>query len=190
MAGRLILASASPRRLRLLAQVGIEPAEVVPAGIDETPRPNELPRQVAARLAAEKAEAVADVHGEYAVLGADTVVACGRRVLDKSADAAAARRCLKLLSGRRHRVHGGVCLIVPGVGRATRLVTTQVQFKTLSEAEIDAYLASGEWQGKAGAYAIQGRAAGFVKKINGSYSNVVGLALYETLALLRGHGLA
>lgn len=189
MSGRLILASASPRRLALLAQVGITPDAVAAAEIDETPEAGELPRQLAARLAAAKAEAVAGQFPDDHVLAADTVVACGRRVLDKAVDDTAARVHLNRLSGRRHRVYGGVCLRAPG-GRATaRLVVTQVTFKRLEAAEIDAYLATGEWRGKAGAYAIQGLAGGFVKRLNGSYANVVGLPLYETLALLKGAGL-
>jgi septum formation protein len=185
--GRLILASASPRRLALLAQIGITPDEVLPADVDETPLDNELPRQLAARLAMAKAEAVAELHADAVVLGADTVVASGRRVLGKAKDNVAARQFLELLSGRRHRVYGGICVIAPGGVVHHRVVVTQVQFKRLTGAEIDAYLATEEWQGKAGAYAIQGHAGGFVKKINGSYSNVVGLALYETRSLLQGH---
>ena len=188
MTGRLILASASPRRLDLLAQVGVIPAEVVPADIDETPVKGELPRQMAARLAAEKAEAVSAQFPGDTVLAADTVVACGRRVLDKAIDETAARQSLALLSGRRHRVFGGVAVRAGEGLQRERTVVTQVQFKRLTETEISDYLASGEWQGKAGAYAIQGRAAAFVRKINGSYSNVVGLPLYETLAMLRGLG--
>jgi len=187
MTGRLILASASPRRLALLAQVGITPDEVLPADVDETPFDSELPRQLAARLAMTKAEVVAMQHADAVVLGADTVVACGRRVLGKAVDDAEARQYLELLSGRRHRVYGGISVIAPGGVQHHRVVVTQVQFKRLTGGEIDAYLATEEWRGKAGAYAIQGHAGGFVKKINGSYSNVVGLALYETRALLQGH---
>lgn len=186
MTGPLILASASPRRLELLAQVGIEPDRVEPALLDETPLAGELPRQLAARLARAKADAVAARFPDALVLGADTVVACGRRVLDKTDDTARARKMLALLSGRRHRVFGGICVALPDGKRRERVIMTQVQFKRLSGAEIDAYLATGEWRGKAGAYAIQGRAGGFVTRINGSYSNVVGLALHETLALLGG----
>ncbi len=189
MTGRLILASASPRRLALLAQVGIVPDEVAPADIDETQYKAELPRELAARLAAEKAEAVAARFPDAAVLAADTVVACGRRVLDKAGDAVEAKNCLKLLSGQRHRVFGGISVIAPGGVHRQRVVVTQVQFKRLTEAEITAYLDTEEWRGKAGAYAIQGHAGGFVKKINGSYDNVVGLPLYETLALLSGLGI-
>ncbi len=184
----LILASASPRRLDLLRQIGIEPAAVDPAEIDETPGKGELPAPHAERLAVEKARAVAARHTGLFILGADTVVACGRRILPKAEDARTARRCLELLSGRRHHVLGGVCLITPEGRAASRLVDTTVTFKRLSAAEIDAYLDSGEWHGKAGGYAIQGRAAVFVRQVNGSYSNIVGLPLYETAALLLGRG--
>ncbi|MDE0241093.1 MAG: Maf family protein [bacterium] len=184
-----ILASASPRRMELLAQIGVVPDETVPADIPETPRKGELPRQLAVRLSREKALSVARSRPGAAVLAADTVVACGRRILPKPADAAAARGCLERLSGRSHMVYGGICLLVSGATRS-RLVVTRVVFKRLSGDEIDSYLASGEWHGKAGAYAIQGRAAAFVRRLNGSYSNVVGLGLYETAGLLAGHGLA
>ena len=188
MAGRVILASASPRRQDLLAQVGITPAAVVPADIDETPRRGEQPRALAMRLAAEKATAVARAYGDDFVLAADTVVACGRRSLPKPADAAEARRCLGLLSGRRHRVIGGVALVCPGGRTVVRAAVTAVQFKRLSRDEIDLYLASGEWRDKAGGYAIQGLAALFVTAINGDYNNVVGLPLALTAGLLQGAG--
>ena len=188
MAGRLILASASPRRLDLLSQVGIVPVAVVPADIDETPRLGEQPRALARRLASEKAAAVARAHPDAFVLGADTVVACGRRSLPKPADAAEARGCLDLLSGRRHRVIGGVALVCPGGRVLVRDSVTAVQFKRLSRAEVDMYLASGEWRDKAGGYAIQGLAALFVTAINGDYNNVVGLPLALTAALLTGAG--
>jgi septum formation protein len=184
----LILASASPRRLDLLAQIGIRPDAVDPADIDETVRPRELPGPHALRLAREKALAVAARHPDAFVLGADTVVACGRRVLPKAEDEATARRCLELLSGRRHRVYGGVALVAPNGRLTQRLVETVVAFKRLAPEEIAAYLASGEWRGKAGGYAIQGRAARFVRWLSGSYSNVVGLPLFETAALLEGSG--
>jgi septum formation protein len=184
----LVLASASPRRVELLRQIGIAVDIVAPAELDERPRPRELPLDHARRLALAKAERVAERHRGCFVLGADTVVACGRRILPKAEDEATARRCLALLSGRRHRVIGGVALIAPDGRRATRCVTTMVKVKKLSAAEVDAYLAGGEWHGKAGGYAIQGRAAAFVASINGSYSNVVGLPLYETNALLTGLG--
>lgn len=194
MAGRradsppLILASASPRRSDLLAQIGIVPDAIDPAEIDETPRAGELPAKLAERLAVAKAREVAGRHPRACVLAADTIVACGRRALGKPSDAAEAERHLGLLSGRRHRVVGGICLIDSGGGAHLRVVTTTVAFKRLHPDEIAAYIAGGEWQDKAGSYAIQGRAGAFVRKIVGSYSNVVGLSLYETAALLRGQG--
>ena len=184
----LILASASPRRLDLLRQLGIRPDAVDPAEIDETAHPGELPGPHALRLAREKALTVASRHPDAFVLGADTVVACGRRVLPKAEEAETARRCLALLSGRRHRVHGGIALVDPGGRMFDRRVETVVAFKRLAAAEIAAYLESGEWRGKAGGYAIQGRAARFVCWLSGSYSNVVGLPLFETAALLEGSG--
>jgi septum formation protein len=186
----LILASSSPRRLDLLRQVGIRPDRIEPPEIDETPARGELPRAHAARLAATKAAAVAakvDPGAGY-VLAADTVVACGRRILPKAETMEQARRCLGLLSGRRHRVHGAVCVVAPDGRQAARLVTTMVEFKRLNDAEVATYLAAGEWRGKAGGYAIQGLAAAFVPSINGSFPNVVGLPLVETLALLVGLG--
>ena len=184
----LVLASASPRRLDLLRQIGIAPTRVQPADIDETPLPGELPRQHAIRLARAKAEAGAARDPEAMILAADTVVACGRRILPKAEDRDTARRCLELLSGRRHRVLGAICLIVPGRTPLERLSTTVVRFKRLDAVERDAYLASGDWQGKAGGYAIQGGAAAFVAAISGSYSNVVGLDLHIVAQLLRGIG--
>ncbi|HUF85835.1 MAG TPA: nucleoside triphosphate pyrophosphatase [Thermohalobaculum sp.] len=183
---RLILGSASPRRRDLLAQVGVVPDEVRAAGIDETPAPRELPRTHAARLARAKAEALEAGEGDL-VLAADTVVSAGRRILPKPADAAEAERCLRLLSGRRHRVTTALCLRL-GARRWERLVETRVKMKRLSDEEIAAYLRSGEWRGKAGGYAIQGLAAAFIPEITGSYSNVVGLPLTETVGLLRGAG--
>lgn len=186
---RFVLASASPRRLDLLAQIGLAPDEVDPAEIDEAPAKRELPRDHAARLADEKADLVHARHRDAVVLAADTVVACGRRILPKAGDEATARRCLAMLSGRRHRVIGGVTVIgVEGLARR-RLVMTTVRFKRLDRREIDAYLATGEWHGKAGGYAIQGHAAALVPWIEGSYSNVVGLPLYETAQLLRAAGI-
>ncbi len=182
---RLILASASPRRRDLLASIGVVPDAVRPADIDETPRKAELPRPYALRLAREKAAAAAEPGA--LVLAADTVVAAGRRILGKPADEAEAHAFLSLLSGRRHRVATGVALRF-GDREWTRLVETQVKVKRLSDAEISAYLRSGEWCGKAGGYAIQGIAAGFVPSINGSYTNVVGLPLAETANLLAGAG--
>jgi septum formation protein len=185
---RLVLASASPRRSVLLAQIGFAPACVHPTTVDETPRRRELPRELARRLAAAKAEAAAPAWPGDFVLAADTVVACGRRVLPKAGDRATARQCLALLSGRRHRVFGGVALIAADGRRAVRVIATAVAFRRLSAGDIEAYLDAGEWQGKAGGYAIQGRAAAFVRLLVGSYSNVVGLPLYETANLLTGYG--
>jgi septum formation protein len=184
----LVLASASPRRLELLAQIGIVPDRIDPPAIDETPLPRELPRALARRLALAKLAAVEARHPEAFVLAADTVVALGRRILPKVDDAEAARRCLALLSGRRHAVIGGLALRAPSGRRACRVVATQVRFKRLSQEETASYLAGGEWRGKAGGYAIQGAAAAFIPWINGSYSNVVGLALAETHAMLQGLG--
>jgi septum formation protein len=183
-----VLASASARRLELLRQVGLMPDCIDPADIDETPRRDELPPAYAMRLAQEKAQAVIPRHPGAYVLAADTVVACGRRILPKTEDEASARSCLELLSGRRHRVHGGIALIGPDGGLVTRRVDSQVVFKRLSEAEIGAYLRTGEWRGKAGGYAIQGRAAALIRWVSGSYSNVVGLPLFETVQLLAGRG--
>ena len=184
----LVLASASPRRLELLRQVGLMPDCIDPADIDEIPRRGELPPAHAMRLAQEKAQAVIPRHPGAYVLAADTVVACGRRILPKTEDEASARLCLELLSGRRHRVHGGIALVSPDGGLVTRRVDSQVGFKRLSEAEIGAYLGTGEWRGKAGGYAIQGRAAALIRWVSGSYSNVVGLPLFETTQLLVGRG--
>jgi septum formation protein len=183
---RLILASASPRRVDLLAQIGIAPTAIQPADVDETPLKDERPRELATRLALAKGQAVA-MAGDF-TLSADTVVGVGRRILPKAETEAEARRCLELMSGRRHRVYGGVALIKPDGSALQRLVTTDVRFKRLEQSEITAYLASGEWQGKAGGYAIQGRAALFVAWIGGSYSNIVGLPLHETAGLLQGAG--
>jgi septum formation protein len=184
----LVLASASPRRLDLLRQMGIEPAAIDPPDTDETPRRGEAPRAYAERMARVKLEVVASRHPEALVLAADSVVAVGRRILPKAETKEQARDCLVLLSGRRHKVVGGVALAIPGGKVRTRLVETVVRFKRLQEIEIELYLASGEWQGKAGGYAIQGLAARFIRQIIGSYSNVVGLPLFETVNLLAGHG--
>ena len=186
---KLILASASPRRLDLLVQIGIVPDAVHPADIDESAQRGELPRPHAARLALEKAQAVAaGLDSSAAILAADTVVALGRRILPKAEDEKTARECLQHLSGRRHTVYGGIALIAPDGTVKTRMVETAVVFKRLHKTEIAAYLACGEWQGKAGGYAIQGRAAAFIRRISGSYSNVVGLGLFETAALLTSIG--
>ena len=183
-----ILASASPRRRELLTRLGIEPARIVHADIDETPRKDELPRDYAQRMAREKARAAAD--GGSFVLAGDTVVAAGRRILPKAEDEATARRCLELLSGRRHRVLSAVALLASDGTLHERLSETAVRFKRLSEEEIAAYLASEEWHGKAGGYAIQGRAEGLIAWISGSHSGVVGLPLHETRALLKAAGFA
>ncbi len=188
----LILASASPRRLDLLRQIGIVPDRVLPADIDETPLKGELPPQHALRLAEAKARAGRDAPDAagHVVLAADTVVACGRRILPKAETVEQARQCLRLLSGRRHRVLGGIC-VIDAAGRArTRLVTSILRFERLSPAQLADYLDSGEWRGKAGGYAIQGRAAAFVPFLSGSYSNVVGLCLHNAAVLLRAAGIA
>lgn len=184
----LVLASASPRRLDLLRQIGIVPAAVDPADIYETPLPRELPPRHALRLAEEKAAAVAPRHASALVLAADTVVAVGRRILPKAEDEATARACLALLSGRSHRVHGGIALAGPDGLRRSRLVTTRVTVKRLTPAEIDGYIAGGEWHGKAGGYAVQGFFARYVTAISGSYSNIVGLSLSDIGAMLDGLG--
>ncbi|MFW5679043.1 MAG: Maf family protein [Pseudomonadota bacterium] len=189
-AQRLVLASASPRRLELLRQVGLDPDRVLAPDVDETPRTGELPRQLAERLARAKLDDIAHQEADAFVVAADTVVACGRRVLDKTEEPIRARQLLELLSGRRHRVLTGVAARAPDGRIAERVALTQVKFKRLEPHDIDRYLASEEWRGKAGAYAIQGRAEGFVVAINGSWSNVVGLPLELTLRLLRGLGFA
>jgi len=185
---RLILASASPRRIDLLARLGITPDAVIPADIDETPRKAELPRLLAARLSVAKAHAVRPQATDALILAADTVVAVGRRVLPKAETERQARECLDLLSGRRHRVYTGVALAVPDGRMLTRLVMTMVTFQRLTDQQITAYIASGEWQGKAGGYAIHQRAEAFVRFIAGSHSSVIGLPLFETAQLLRGVG--
>ncbi|MCZ7657500.1 MAG: Maf-like protein [Xanthobacteraceae bacterium] len=191
---KLVLASGSPRRLGLLNQAGIEPDSLLPAEIDEIPEKGELPRALATRLARAKAEAALatvrrdeELRGAY-IVAADTVVAVGRRILPKAESLDEAAACLRLLSGRNHRVYSGVCLITPKEAFRQRLVETRVRFKRLSGEDLEAYLASGEWRGKAGGYAIQGLAGTFVVKLVGSYSNVVGLPLYETMTLLGGEG--
>ncbi len=182
----LVLASASPRRLALLAQIGVTPDHIAAQDIDETPRRDELPRSHAERLAREKADAA--THPGRFVLAADTVVAVGRRILPKAETEAQARACLNLLSGRRHHVFTAVVLVAPEGARSARLSESTVIFARLTEAQILAYLAGGEWRGKAGGYAIQGAAAGFIRALSGSYSGVVGLPLFETAQLLRGRG--
>ncbi|OJF95299.1 Maf-like protein [Pararhizobium antarcticum] len=191
---KLILASGSPRRVELLAQAGIEPTRLMPMDLDETPKRAEHPRSLAWRLSAEKARAAqAAVKGEPAfagcyILAADTVVSVGRRILPKPDLVSEASSALHLLSGRSHRVYTGVCLITPDGKLRQKIVDTKVRFKRLSGADIESYLASGQWRGKAGAYGIQGIAGSFVVKLVGSYTNVVGLPLYETVNLLGGEG--
>jgi septum formation protein len=196
MVGRskLILASGSPRRLSLINQVGITPDHLLPADIDEIPLKGELPRACANRLARVKAETALahvrrdeDLKGSY-ILAADTVVAVGRRILPKAELVDDANQCLRLLSGRNHKVYTAVCLVTPKEGFRQRMVETRVRFKRLSEEDIDTYLASGQWRGKAGGYAAQGIAGSFIVKLVGSYTNVVGLPLYETVTLLAGEG--
>lgn len=192
--GRLLLASASPRRYQLLEQIGITADDVLATSIDETPRPRERPRVYVERLAREKAEAAykATRHDEARaashIVSADTVVALGSRILPKTELASEAAQCLRLLSGRAHRVYTSVVVMLPSGQQSQRLVEARVRFKRLSGDEIDAYLASGEWEGKAGGYAIQGIAGAFVTKLVGSYTAVVGLPLYETASLLAGTG--
>ena len=191
---KLVLASGSPRRLALINQAGIEPDALQPADIDEIPLKGELPRACANRLARAKAEAALaavrldeELRGAY-IIAADTVVAVGRRILPKAELLDEAAQCLRLLSGRNHRVHTGICLVTPKETFRQRLIETRVRFKRLTDDDIEAYLASGEWRGKAGGYAAQGLAGSFVVKMVGSYSNVVGLPLYETVSLLSGEG--
>ena len=184
----LVLASASPRRAELLDQIGVVPNLIVPPNIDETVITGESPRQLVSRLSVNKAIWVSEKHSGSIILAADTIVACGRRILSKAENLEQARNFLNLLSGRRHKVISGLAIISPNGRLHKRIVETQVNFKRLSPTELDLYLKSGEWEDKAGAYAIQGSAAKFVKSINGSYSNVVGLPLFETAQLLEGLG--
>ncbi len=183
----LVLASASPRRVALLQQIGIEPAQIIPADIDETPLKGELPRDLATRLSLSKAQEIAKTTDDKFIIAADTVVAVGRRILPKAENETQARECLKLLSGRRHHVYGGIAIITDTGKEITRLCDTIVKFKTLTTQEINEYIDSGEWGGKAGGYAIQGLAAGYISFLQGSYSNVVGLSLYDTVQILRGN---
>src|SRR5690242_9995316 len=191
---KLVLASGSPRRLALINQAGIEPDALKPADLDETPRRGEIPRAYATRLAQSKAAAALEnvklddeLRGAY-VLAADTVVAVGRRILPKAEMLDEAAQCLRLLSGRNHRVYTAICLVTAREAFRQRLIETRVRFKRLSAEDIEGYLASGEWRGKAGGYAVQGIAGTFVVKIVGSYTNVVGLPLYETMTLMGGEG--
>ncbi len=190
MSAPLVLASASPRRLALLAQIGIVPDTVDAADIDETPLHDEPAPALVSRLAHAKASAVASRHPGAFVLGSDTVVCCGRRILPKAEDQNTAKACLALLSGRAHQVLTAITLIDPAGQAAMRTVRSRVKFKRLTDEDTAHYIASGEWHGKAGGYAIQGRAARFVISINGSYSSIVGLPLYETANLLTGRGWA
>ena len=191
---KFVLASGSPRRLTLINQIGIEPDALRPSDIDEMPLRGELPRACATRLARGKAEAALaavklddELTGSY-ILAADTVVAVGRRIMPKADMLEDAAACLRLLSGRNHRVYTGICLVTPKEAFRQRLVETRVRFKRLSNEDLEGYLASGEWRGKAGGYAIQGLAGTFVVKMVGSYTNIVGLPLYESIALLGGEG--
>jgi septum formation protein len=185
---KLILASASPRRSELLAEQGIIPDAIIPADIDETPFKNELPRPYVKRMAVEKARAIAPNNKNSYILAADTIVVMGRTILQKPENANEAYQFLGKMSGRRHKVLGGICLITPDGREIIRLCETIVKFKPLTNAEKQAYVDSGEWDGKAGGYAIQGRAAQFVSFISGSYSNIVGLSVYDTVNMLRGIG--
>ncbi len=191
---KLVLASGSPRRIELLQQAGIEIDRLLPANVDETPLRAEHPRSLAKRLSRAKAEKAvasmkteADYQPSY-VIAADTVVAVGRRILPKAEMLDEASNCLQMLSGRSHRVYTGVCLITPAGRVRQKLVETRVRFKRLGRDELESYLASGEWRGKAGGYAVQGLAGTFVVKMVGSYTNVVGLPLYETVGLLSADG--
>ena len=185
---QLVLASQSPRRKHLLAEAGIYAAHVIAADIDETPIKNERPADYVLRMAQEKAHAIASRQDSQFVLSADTAVVCGRRILPKAETAEEARRCLELLSGRSHRVYGGICLYLPDGGWRIKLSVSRVKFRPLSLADKHAYLQSGEWQGKAGGYAIQGRAGLYVRQITGSYSNIVGLDMHKVASLLLAAG--
>ncbi len=184
----LILASASPRRAQILEQAGILPSAIIPAEIDETPIKAELPRDHALRLAKEKANTIAKEHTGHFILAADTVVACGRRILPKAETRADVESCLRLLSGRRHHVFGGICLITPDGKTITHVCDTAVKFKTLSKENITHYLDSSQGIGKAGGYAVQGLAGAYISFLQGSYSNVVGLSIYDIMQLLEGNG--
>jgi len=185
---QLVLASGSARRRDLLRQIGIEPGIIDPPRVDERHGSRELPLTYARRMAGAKLAEIAPRHRGCWVLAADTVVACGRRILPKAETEEQVRQCLALLSGRRHRVLGGIAIAAPDGRTAERVVTTSVAFKRLTPGEVDAYVATGDWHGKAGGYAIQGHAAAFIPWINGSYGNVVGLSLSDTVAMLSGLG--
>jgi septum formation protein len=184
---QLVLASASPRRIALLAQIGIHPSVISAADLDETPQKNELPATYARRIAVEKARAIAARH-DGLILAGDTVVACGRRILPKAEHVESARECLRLLSGRQHRVYGGTALLTADQRMLVRVVCTKVKFRRLTPADISACVAAGDWHGKAGGYAIQGFAAQYIRHIDGSYSNIVGFSLYDVAALLNAAG--
>lgn len=188
MGAPLILASSSPRRKALLEMIGVVPDQIIPADIDETPEPGETPRALALRLAEEKAAAVAKDHVHALVLGSDTVVGCGRRILPKAEDEQTARDCLALLSGGSHRVFSGIALAIPSSAMLTRVVETRVKVRRLDPVAVDEYIASREWDGKAGGYAIQGLFAKHIVSIIGSHPNVVGLPVYEAANLLSGAG--
>lgn len=180
-----ILASASPRRVSLLESIGIKPDKIIPADINEDPLAKELPKAHALRLAREKAQKIAKQHSESLVLAGDTVVACGRRILPKGETEEDARFCLKLLSGRRHKIYGGIAIAYEGK-IISRVIVTEVNMKRLTKGEIESYVSSGEWEGKAGAYGIQGYASAFIKRISGSYTNIVGLCTHNTYQMLQG----
>ena len=184
----IILASASPRRVQLLQQINIEPTNIIPADIDESELKNELARELATRLSSVKAQTIYKKNKGEFILAADTVVAVGRRILPKAETPSQAQECLKLLSGRRHHIYGGITIITDQGKEVTRLCDTIVKFKRLTNQEIEEYIQSNEWEGKAGGYAIQGLAASYVSFLQGSYSNVVGLSLYDTMQILRGNG--
>ena len=185
---RLILASASPRRLQLLAQIGVTPDQVIPADIDETPHKNEIPTLYVQRVARQKAEAIASAHPDSVVLSADTTVALGRRIIGKAENEGEAKAILKLLSGRRHRVHTAVCIMKDGKAHQ-KMVTTIVRFARLTDKQINDYIATGDWKGKAGACSIQGSSGSFIPWISGSFSNVIGLPLTETQHMLQTVGI-
>jgi septum formation protein len=185
---KIILASSSPRRLELLAQIGLVPDEIIPADIDESILKAELPGKLALRLAQGKAAKIAATHKDAFIIAADSVVAVGRRILDKPRDENDARKALQLMSGRRHKVYGGICIVAPDGRQKTHLCETAVSFRRMSEKEINDYVAGGEWEGKAGSYAIQGMAAAYIKFVSGSYSNVIGLSLYDTMRMLNSLG--
>ena len=184
---QLVLASASPRRLELLAQIRIHPTRVVAANIDETPQKNELPRAYARRIAIEKAKVVSFAH-DGLILAGDTVVSCGRRILPKADNVDSAIASLRLLSGRQHRVYGGIALLTGDKRLLVRVVCSKVKFRRLTTDDITTYVQSADWQGKAGGYAIQGFAAQYIRYISGSYSNIVGFSLYDVAALLNSVG--